>query len=106
MPVFDPEVAAAVLAAELAGAYPSKIDARMRDHFVAGIETLVRKAMRAERDSCAALCAERQALWEKAEGKPETTERMRAEARHRANEAAYLADAFGTAPGPGEFPPR
>lgn len=95
MRIFDPEVAAAVLAAELAGAYPSKIDARMRDHFVAGIETLLRKAMCGERDACAALCAERQALWEKTEGKPDTTERMRAEARHRANEAAYLADALG-----------
>jgi hypothetical protein len=94
MQVFDPAVAAAVLAAELAEAYPSKIDAAMRDHFVAGIETVLGKAMRAEREACAALCGQRQVLWETAEAKPETPELMRTEARHRGNEAAYLADAL------------
>jgi hypothetical protein len=94
MQVFDPAVAAAVLAAELAEAYPSRIDARMRDHFVAGIETILHKAMRAEREACAALCGKRQELWEMTENNPETPEVMRTEARHRGNEAAYLADAL------------
>jgi hypothetical protein len=66
----------------------------MRDHFVAGIETLLGKAMHAEREACAALCGRRQALWEKTENNPETSEVMRAEARQRGNEAAYLADAL------------
>lgn len=94
MQAFDPAVGAAVLAAELAEAYPTKIDAAMRDHFVAGIETALRKARRAEREACAALCEQRQALWERTENEPQTTEPMRAEARHRGNEAAYLADAL------------
>jgi len=94
MRVFDPAVAAAVLAAQLAEAYPARIDPRMRDHFVAGIETLLGEAMRAEREACAALCGQRQALWEKTENKAGTPDVMRAEARHRGNEAAYLADAL------------
>ena len=100
MQVFDPAVAAAVLAAELAESYPSRIDSAMRDHFVAGIETVLRKAMRAEREACATLCVQRQAMWEKTENKPETLELMRTEARHRGNEAAYLADALRGPTGP------
>jgi hypothetical protein len=33
-------------------------------------------------------------MWEESEGRPNTSEPLRAEARSRANEAAYLADAI------------
>ena len=91
---FHPEVAATVLAAELAEVAPSAIDPVMRDHFAARIEGLLRKAMTAERETCAALCVQRKTLWEKTENAPATSERMRAESRFRSNEAAYLADAI------------
>lgn len=94
MLTFHPEVAAVVLAAELAERYPAAIDAAMRDHVASRIEALLSNAMAAEREACAALCAKRQALWEKTENDPATAEPMRAEARFRSNEAAYLADAL------------
>jgi hypothetical protein len=94
MPSFHPEVAAVVLAAELAERYPSAIDSAMRDHFAIRIEALLTNAMAAEREACAALCARRQALWEKTENSAATAEVMRAEARFRSNEAAYLSDAL------------
>ena len=97
MQTFDPEVAATVLAAELAEVGPAAIDAAVRDHYAARIEALLRKAMRAEREPCVALCLARQALWQRTESNPETSEPLRAEARFRGNEAAYLADALATA---------
>jgi hypothetical protein len=96
MHTFDPEVAAAVLAAELAEVGPAAIDPSVRDHHAARIEALLRKAMRAERESCVALCLARQALWERTESHPETSEALSAEARFRGNEAAYLADVLAT----------
>ena len=93
---FDPEVAAAVLAAELEEVGPTATDPALRDHRVARIEALVRTAMRAERELCAAFCLQRQALWERTENNPETSEALSTEARFRGNEAAYLADALAT----------
>jgi hypothetical protein len=96
MHTFDPEVAAAVLAAELDEVGTAAVDSAMRERRAARIEILLRKAMRAERESCVAICLRRQALWEKTENSPETSEALSAEARFRGNEAAYLADALAT----------
>jgi hypothetical protein len=96
MQTFDPEVAAAVLAAELGEAEPAAIDSAVREHRTARIESLLRTAMRAERESCVVLCRARQALWERTERNPETSEMLSAEARFRGNEAAYLADVLAT----------
>ncbi len=95
MNTFDPEVAAAVLSAELAEAEPA-IDSAVRERRATRIEALLRKAMRAERESCVALCLARQALWQRTESNPETSEALSAEARFRGNEAAYLADVLAT----------
>jgi hypothetical protein len=105
MHTFHPEVAAAVLAAELAEMHPSAIGpARLAgqarrpgsparlDYFAARIEAVLRGAMAAEREACAALCVQRQTLWEKTENADATLELLRAESRFRGNEAAYLAD--------------
>jgi hypothetical protein len=70
------------------------IDSAVRDHHAARIEALLRKAMHAEREACAAVCFQRQALWEKTETNPETPEPLSTEARFRGNEAAYLGDAL------------
>jgi hypothetical protein len=91
MDSFDPEVAAAVLAAELEEMGTGG-DPAVRDPRVARIEAALRRAMRAGREACVALCLRRQALWERTESNLETSELLRAEARYRGNEAAYLAD--------------
>jgi hypothetical protein len=97
MDTFDPEVAAAVLAAELQEMGTAG-DLAMRDRRVARIEAALRRAMRGEREACVALCLGRRALWERTESNLETSELLRAEARYRGNEAAYLADALAEAP--------
>jgi hypothetical protein len=100
MSTFHPEVAAVVLAAELVERYPAALDPAMRDHLAGRIEALLVTAMAAEREACAELCARRQALWERTENDPATVEVMRAEARFRGNEAAYLSDALRERTGP------
>jgi hypothetical protein len=97
MDTFDPEVAAAVLAAELEE-MGAPGDRAVRDPRVARIEGALRSAMRAGREACVALCLQRRALWERTESNLETSELPRAEARCRGNEAAYLADALAEAP--------
>jgi hypothetical protein len=96
MHTFDPEVAAAVLAAELDEVGPAAIDSAVRERRAARIEVSLRKAMRAAREVCVDVCLRRQALWERTEANPETSEALSAEARFRGNEAAYLADAIAT----------
>jgi hypothetical protein len=93
MDTFDPEVVAAVLAAEL-DEMGTPGDPAARDARVARIEAALRGAMRAGREACVALCLRRRALWERTESNLQTSELLRAEARHRGNEAAYLADAL------------
>jgi hypothetical protein len=89
-----PEVMATVLAEQFGDACGSVIDASMRQDLTRRIERTLREALAGERRSIVALCLRRQALWEETEGRPGTTEPLRAEARSRANEAAYLADAI------------
>ena len=97
MDTFDPEVTAAVLAAELEEMGPAA-DPAGRYSRVARIEAALRGAMRAGREASVALCLRRQALWERTESNLETSELLKAEARYRGNEAAYLADALAEAP--------
>jgi len=73
-------VLSAALARELAGA----------------IELALLTAVRAERRACAAECTRRGELWQRAADQPETSEQMRVEADHRANEALYLGDLIAT----------
>ena len=66
----------------------------MRDDLAGRVERALREALVADRKIAAALCRERQALWVTTEARPTSTDLLRAEARSRANEAAYLADAI------------
>src|SRR5262245_4292874 len=60
------------------------------------IEIALLTSVRTERRACAAACAQRGELWRSAADRPETTEVVRLEAEHRANEAIYLCDVIAT----------
>jgi hypothetical protein len=56
------------------------------------IELALLTAVRGERRACAAECNRRGELWERTRARPTTSEPLRKESEHRANEAWYLAD--------------
>lgn len=90
----SPEVLATIVAEAFGDAHGAVVDARMREELAARVEGALREALVAGRKAAAAICLERQALWTATEAQPSTPEPLRAEARARANEAAYLADAL------------
>jgi hypothetical protein len=92
-----PEVIATVTAERFGDAYGAIISANMREDLQRRIQAAIAEALRGQQQAHVRLCLARQALWEKTEGRPETPEILRAEARGRANEAAYLADVIETA---------
>ena len=94
----SPEVLAIVVAEKFGDSYGGIIDAAMREDLADRVERALREALVADRKVAAALCRERQALWVAAEARPTSTDPLRAEARSRANEAAYLADAIESLP--------
>ena len=98
MESLSPEVLATVVAEKFGDAYGSTINAMMREDLARRVERAVREALAADRKATAALCLERQGLWEDTEARPTSSEYLRAEARSRANEAAYLADAIQSLP--------
>lgn len=95
---FSPEVLAIVVAEKFGDACGGMINAAMRDDLAGRVERALREAIVADRKMVAALCRERQALWVSTEARPTSTDLLRAEARSRANEAAYLADAILSLP--------
>jgi hypothetical protein len=86
-------VVAAFMVADFFKAHPG-LDAGLREELTARAETVLRATVRGEREACAALCESRRGLWQATEEKPSGPAHARAEARARANEAAYLADAI------------
>jgi len=56
------------------------------------IELALLTAVRAERRACVAECTRRAELWERTSEREDAGELARREARHRSNEARYLAD--------------
>jgi hypothetical protein len=94
MEAFTPEVLATLVAEQFGDAHADLVDGRMRDDLARRVERAIAKAFAAGKAAAAALCLERQALWVATEARPGTPELLRAEARARANEAAYLADAI------------
>jgi hypothetical protein len=98
MEALSPEVLATVVAETFGDSYGGAINAVMRDDLARRLERALREALAAERKAAAALCLERHALWVSTEARPTTPEPLRAEARSRANEAAYLADAIQSLP--------
>jgi hypothetical protein len=95
---FSPEVLATVVAETFGDSYGGVFNAVMRDDLAHRIERALREAIVADRKAAAAVCLARQALWVAAESRPTSSEHLRAEARSRANEAAYLADAIQSLP--------
>lgn len=98
MEAFSPEVLATVVAERFGDSYRGVVTPLMREDLARRVERAVREALVADRQAIAALCLERQALWVAAEARPSSPEPLRAEARSRANEAAYLADAIQSLP--------
>jgi hypothetical protein len=94
----SPEVLATIVAEKFGDSYGGVINAVMREELARRVERALREALAADRKAAAALCLERQSLWVATEANPTTSERLRAEARSRANEAAYLADAIQSLP--------
>jgi hypothetical protein len=74
----------------------SVITAALARELAAAIELALLTAVRAERRACAAECTRRGELWQRTADQPETSEQMRVEADHRANEALYLGDLIAT----------
>jgi hypothetical protein len=95
---FSPEILATVVAESFGDSYGGFFNAVMREDLAHRIERALREAVVADRKAAAALCLQRQALWVAAEARPTSSEHLRAEARSRANEAAYLADAIESLP--------
>jgi hypothetical protein len=93
-----PEVLATIVAEKFGDSYDGVINSVMREDLARRVERALREAIVADRKAAAALCLERQALWVAAEARPSSPEPLRAEARSRANEAAYLADAIQSLP--------
>jgi hypothetical protein len=94
----SPEVLATVVAETFGDSYGGVVNAVMREDLTRRVERALRAAVVADRKAAAALCLERHALWVATEARPTSPEPLRAEARSRANEAAYLADAIQSLP--------
>ena len=94
----SPEVLATIVAETFGDSYGGVMNAGMREDLARRVERALREALAADRKATAALCLERQSLWVATEANPTTPAPLRAEARSRANEAAYLADAIQSLP--------
>jgi hypothetical protein len=94
----SPEVLATIVGEQFGDSYGGVINAVMREDLARRVERALREALAADRKSASALCLQRQSLWVVTESNPTTPAHLRAEARSRANEAAYLADAIQSLP--------
>ena len=72
------------------------IGAALTRELATAIEIALLGAVRAERRACVEECQRRAALWETTGARDGASELTRQEARCRANEASYLADALAT----------
>jgi len=98
MEQLSPEILATVVAEKFGDAYGGIITSGMREDLARRVERALMEALAADRKAAAAVCLDRQALWETTEARIATPDHLRAEARARANEAAYLADAVQCRP--------
>jgi hypothetical protein len=89
-----PEVLARAAVEQVAALHGATFTGELRRDLIRAIDRSLRTAIELERDACVSLCQERHKLWETTADKASTPEALRAEARPRANEAAYLADAI------------
>ena len=95
---FSPEVLATIVAEQFGDTYRQVVTALMREDLARRLERAMRETALAARREAAEVCRDRQALWDATEARPATSELLRAEARARANEAVYLADAIQSLP--------
>jgi hypothetical protein len=72
------------------------ISAALARELASTIALALLTAVRGERRACAAECTRRAELWERTGEHPGAHELAREEAKHRANEARYLADLLAT----------
>jgi hypothetical protein len=93
MALTPPDVTARFVAHDFFTRHP-ELPRPLQQELAVLVETALRSASRQERESCAAVCDARRALWLGTEGDANAPAQLRAEARARANEAAYLADAI------------
>jgi hypothetical protein len=91
-----PEVLARAAVEQVAALHGAALSPELRRDLIRAINHTLRTAIELERQACVSLCLERHRLWEATEDQPTTPEALRAEARPRANEAAFLADAIAT----------
>jgi hypothetical protein len=88
------EVLARAAVEQVAAAYGAALTSELRRDLILAIDKTLRTAIQIERDACVDICQRRHRLWEVTGDKPTTPDVLRSEARARANEAAYLADAL------------
>lgn len=91
---FSPEVLATIVAEQYGDAHADAVTTPMREDLARRLERALRDAVLAARRGAADLCRRRQELWTATEAQATTSDLLRAEARARANEAVYLADAI------------
>jgi hypothetical protein len=96
MEKLPPEVLARAAVEQVAAVHGAAFTSEIRRDLIRAIDKAVRTAIALQRDACVSLCQRRHQLWEATADKPATPEGLREEARTRANEAAYLADAIAT----------
>jgi hypothetical protein len=89
-----PEVLARAAVEQVAAAHGAALTSELRRDLILAIDKALRTAVQIERDACVDTCQHRRRLWEVTGDNPTTPEALRPEARARANEAAYLADAL------------
>jgi hypothetical protein len=94
MEKLPPEVLARAAVEQVTAVHGALVTPELRRDLMRAIDRALRTAIHLEHDACVAVCRARHRLWEGTVDKPTTPEALRAEARARANEAAYLADAL------------
>jgi hypothetical protein len=73
-----------------------RLQPSLRDELAHAVQTALQTAIRHERQAHVELCHRRRELWERTADKSGTSAGLAAEARARANEAAYLGDAIAS----------
>ena len=89
---FSVPLLARVIAKDFAGASGLALSGGALQDLAHRIETGMRTAVHQQRELLVAQCDARVELWRRSEERAGAPESLRAEARARANEAAYLAD--------------
>jgi hypothetical protein len=96
MEQLSPAAIAAAVLADLDRNRPGEVRGPLRQDLLHRLETALRTAVRQERDACIEVSTQRRDLWLATEDRADAPASLRAEARHRSNEASYILDALRT----------